>query len=111
MTSLSAGLDLLTKQFSGELQKNRQELSENQLIRQSADDKIVSLAKAYAVDHVETAIRYCIRVKIFSLHEIQAYLLYRYGTGIGKRKLTENAFYHSKKRAEEIAEEQHGRLD
>lgn len=30
---------------------------------------------------------------------------------IGKRKLTENAFYHSKKRAEEIAEEQNGRLD
>ena len=31
-TSLGAGLDLLTKQFSGELQKNRQELSENLLI-------------------------------------------------------------------------------
>lgn len=73
--------------------------------------KLVSLAKSYSVDQVETAIRYCMRVKICSLHEIQAYLLYRYGTGIGKRKLTENAFYHCKKRAEEIAEEQHGRLD
>lgn len=74
-------------------------------------NKLVSLAKAYSVDQVEMAIRYCIRVKICSLHEIQSYLLYRYGTGIGKRKLTEHAFYHSKKRAEEIAEEQHGRLD
>lgn len=74
-------------------------------------NKLVSLAKAYSVDQVETAIRYCIRVNVCSLHEIQAYLLYRYGIGIGKRKLTENAFYHSKKRAEEIAEEQHGRLD
>lgn len=73
--------------------------------------KIVSLAKAYSVDQVETAIRYCLRVKKCSLNEVQAYLLYRYGTGIGKRKLTENAFYNSKKRAEEIAEEQHGRLD
>lgn len=53
----------------------------------------------------------CLRVKICSLNEIQAYLLYRYGVGIGKRKLTENAFYHCKKRAEEIAEEQHGKLD
>ena len=74
-------------------------------------NKLVSLAKSYSVDQVETAIRYCMRVKICSLHEIQAYLLYRYGTGIGKRKLTENAFYHCKKRAEEIAEEQNGRLD
>ena len=73
--------------------------------------KIVSLAKSYSVDQVESAIRYCIRTKICSLNEITAYLLYRYGTGIGKRKLTESAFYTSKKRAEEIAEEQHGRLD
>lgn len=73
--------------------------------------KIVSLAKAYSVGQVEAAIRYCLRVKICSLNEIQAYLLYRYGVGIGKRKLTENAFYHCKKRAEEIAEEQHGKLD
>jgi len=74
-------------------------------------NKIVSLAKAYTADQVETAIRYCMREKKCSLNEIQAYLLYRYGIGIGKRKMSENAVYHCKKRAEEIAEEQHGRLD
>lgn len=73
--------------------------------------KIISLAKAYSVGQAEAAIRYCLRVKICSLNEIQAYLLYRYGVGIGKRKLMEHAFYHCKKRAEEIAEEQNGRLD
>ena len=46
-----------------------------------------------------------------SLNEVQAYLLYRYGLGMAKRKMTESAFYHCKKRAEEIAEEQNGRLD
>lgn len=73
--------------------------------------KILSLAKAYTVDQVETAIRYCIRVKRCTLNEVQAFLLYRYGIGIGKRKMTANAIYRCKKRAEEIAEEQHGRLD
>lgn len=73
--------------------------------------RIVSLAKIYSVDQVENAIRYCARVKIASINEIQAYLLYRYGIGLGKRKLPENAVYHCKKRAEEIAEEQNGRLD
>ena len=34
--------------------------------------RIVSLTKAYSVDQVETAIRYCIRVGICSLNEIQA---------------------------------------
>ena len=74
-------------------------------------NKIVSLAKAYTVDQVETAILYCIRVKKCSLNEVQAYLLYRYGLGMAKRKMTESTFYHCKKRAEEIAEEQNGRLD
>ncbi len=73
--------------------------------------RIVSLTKAYSVDQVETAIRYCIRVGICSLNEIQAYLIYRYGISIGKRKLSAHAFYHCKKHAEEIAEEQHSRLD
>ena len=49
---------------------------------------------------------YCIRVKKCSLNEVQAYLLYRYGLGMAKRKMTESTFYHCKKRAEEIAEEQ-----
>ena len=74
-------------------------------------NKIVSLAKAYAVDQVETALRYCIRVGICTLNEVQSYLLYRYGVGIGKRKMTLSVVHHCKKRAEEIAEEQHGRLD
>ena len=74
-------------------------------------NKIVSLAKVYTVDQVETAILYCIRVKKCSLNEVQAYLLYRYGLGMAKRKMTESTFYHCKKRAEEIAEEQNGRLD
>lgn len=74
-------------------------------------NKIVSLAKVYTVDQVESAILYCIRVKKCSLNEVQAYLLYRYGLGMAKRKMTENTFYHCKKRAEEIAEEQNGRLD
>ena len=74
-------------------------------------NKIVSLAKVYTVDQVESAILYCIRVKKCSLNEVQAYLLYRYGLGMAKRKMTESTFYHCKKRAEEIAEEQNGRLD
>ncbi len=48
------------------------------------------------------------RIKI---NEVQAYLLYRYGLGMAKRKMSEHALYHCKKRAEEIAEEQNGRLD
>ncbi len=74
-------------------------------------NKIVSLAKAYSVDQVEAAIQSCLRVGICTLNELQAYLLYRYGTGIGRRKLTDHAYYHCKKRAEEIAEEEYGRLD
>ena len=74
-------------------------------------NKIVSLAKGYSVDQVETALRYCIRVGICTLNEVQSYLLYRYGVGIGKRKMTLSVVHHCKKRAEEIAEEQHGRLD
>lgn len=73
--------------------------------------KIVALAKAYSVDQVESALGYCIRTGICTLNELQAYLLYRYGVGIARRKMTANAIYHCKKRAEEIAEEQHGRLD
>lgn len=73
--------------------------------------KIVALAKAYSVDQVESALQYCIRTGICTLNELQAYLLYRYGVGIARRKMTANAIYHCKKRAEEIAEEQHGRLD
>lgn len=69
-------------------------------------NKIVSLAKVYTVDQVESAILYCIRVKKCSLNEVQAYLLYRYGLGMAKRKMSEHALYHCKKRAEEIAEEQ-----
>lgn len=52
-----------------------------------------------------------IRIKKCSLNEVQAYLLYRYGLGMAKRKMSEHALYHCKKRAEEIAEEQNGRLD
>ena len=74
-------------------------------------NKIVSLAKGYSVDQVETALRYCIRVGICTLNEVQSYLLYRYGVGIGKLKMTLSVVHHCKKRAEEIAEEQHGRLD
>ncbi len=74
-------------------------------------NKIVSLAKSYSVDQVETAVEYCLRVGICSLNEVEAYLLYRYGLAIGKRKMTQNAVYHAKRRAEEIAEEQNGRLE
>ena len=42
--------------------------------------KIVSLAKTYSVGQVEAAIRYCLRVKICSLNEIQAY--YCIGTAL-----------------------------
>ena len=69
--------------------------------------KIVALAKAYSVDQVESELQYCIRTGICTLNELQAYLLYRYGVGIARRKMTANAIYHCKKRAEEIAEEQH----
>ena len=61
--------------------------------------------------NVKVTILYCIRVKKCSLNEVQAYLLYRYGLGMAKRKMSEHALYHCKKRAEEIAEEQNGRLD
>lgn len=38
--------------------------------------RLVSLTKAYSVDQVESAIRYCIRAKICSLNEIHASLKY-----------------------------------
>lgn len=40
-------------------------------------NKIVSPARAYTADQVESAILYCVRVKKCSLNEVRAYLLYR----------------------------------
>lgn len=45
--TLTAGLDILTKQFSEELQKNRQELSENQLImRREMGDSLKTISES-----------------------------------------------------------------
>ena len=72
--------------------------------------KIATLANTYSIDQVETAISYCVERGICSLSEIQAYLVYRYGLEIGRRKIPATILTTVRSRAAEIAEEQNDRL-
>lgn len=72
--------------------------------------KIASLANSYSIDQVEMAINYCMERGICSLSEIQAFLVYRYGLELGRRKMPSSILTVVKRRAVEIAEEQNDKL-
>ena len=71
--------------------------------------RLVSLANLYSVDQVAEAISYCVKVEICNVSEVTAFLIYRYGKEYALKRISKNAYYRNKDRADEIRREQNGK--
>ncbi len=71
--------------------------------------RIVSLANLYSVDQVAEAISYCVKTGICNVSEITAFLIFRYGKEYAMKRISKNAYYRNRGRAEEIRREQNGK--
>ena len=73
--------------------------------------RIVSLANLYSVEQVAEAISYCVKAGICNVSEITAFLIFRYGKEYALKRISKNAYYRNRDRAEEIRREQNGKYN
>lgn len=72
-------------------------------------NRIITLANLYSTEQLAEAIEYCVKVNRCNVSEITAFLIFRYGDEVAKKRLSNNAYYYNRKRAEEIRREQDGK--
>ncbi len=72
-------------------------------------NRIITLANLYTDDMIAEAMEYCVKVGRCNVSEITAFLIFRCGEEMARKKLSKEAFYNNRKRAEEIRREQDGK--
>lgn len=71
--------------------------------------RVITLANLCSDEHVLEAMEYCVGVGICSVAEMTAYLIYRHGKEYALKRISKNAYYRNRDRAEEIRREQYGK--
>ena len=72
-------------------------------------NRIITLANLYTDDMIAEAMEYCVKVGRCNVSEMTAFLIFRYGEEMARKKLSKEVFYNNRKRAEEIRREQDGK--
>ena len=72
-------------------------------------NRIITLANLYSTEQLAEAIEYCVKVNRGNVSEITAFLIFRHGDDMANKRLSNNAYYYNRKRAEEIRREQDGK--
>ena len=65
---------------------------------------IYTLSTVYTSDEMESAMEHCINVDNCTIHELAAYLIYRYGERKGRHQMSKHLFYQCKQRAIQLQE-------
>ena len=65
---------------------------------------IYTLSMVYTSDEMESAMEHCINVDNCTIHELAAYLIYRYGERKGRHQMSKHLFYQCKQRATQLQE-------
>lgn len=63
----------------------------------------------HTFSQIEAGMKYCLKVGVYTVYELSAYLLYRFGETLARRYLSNTQYTNYKKRADKIKEEQNGR--
>lgn len=71
--------------------------------------RVITLANLCSDEQVVEAMQYCVSVGICTAAEITAYLIYRHGKEYALKRISKNAYYRNRARAEEIRREQYGK--
>lgn len=71
--------------------------------------RVSTLANLFSDEQIVEAMEYCVSVNICTAAEMTAYLIYRYGREYVMKRVSNNAYYRNRDRAEEIRREQHGK--
>lgn len=71
--------------------------------------RLIRISNYYSEAQIENGAAYCIRTGIYTVFELSAYLVYKFGDEIGRKFLSDSQFSNYKKRAKVIKEEQDGR--
>lgn len=66
---------------------------------------IYTLAKMYTSCEMESAMAYCIEADNCTIHELAAYLIYRYGERKARYQMSKHMFYVCRQRAAQLQEE------
>ena len=65
---------------------------------------IYTLSNVYTSNEMESAMEHCIKVDCCTIHELAAYLIYRYGERKGRYQMPKHLFYQCKQRAAQLQE-------
>ncbi|MBQ8836834.1 MAG: IS21 family transposase [Clostridia bacterium] len=64
-----------------------------------------TLSKVYTSNEMESAMAHCIQADNCTMHELAAYLIYRYGARKARYQMSKHMFYGCKQRAAQLQEE------
>jgi len=71
--------------------------------------RMLTLSNVFTMEQMVEAMDYCVNIGICSAAEVTAYLIYRHGKDYVTKRISKNAYYRNRERAEEIRREQDGR--
>lgn len=70
---------------------------------------ILTLSNVFTTEQILEVMEYCVNIGICSAAEVTAFLIYRHGKNYVLRRISKNAYYRNRARAEEIRGEQNGK--
>ncbi len=71
--------------------------------------RMLTLSNVFTMEQMIEAMDYCVYIGICSAAEVTAFLIYRHGKDYVTKRISKNAYYRNRERAEEIRREQDGR--
>ena len=71
--------------------------------------RMLTLSNVFTMEQMVEAMDYCVNIGICSAAEVTAFLIYRHGKDYVTKRISKNAYYRNRERAEEIRREQDGR--
>ena len=71
--------------------------------------RMLTLSNVFTMEQIVEAMEYCVSIGICSAAEVTAFLIYRHGKDYVTKRISKNAYYRNRERAEEIRREQDGR--
>lgn len=71
--------------------------------------RMLTLSNVFTTEQMLEAMEYCVNIGICSVAEVTAFLIYRYGKDYVLKRISKNAYYRNRNRAEEIRREKNGK--
>lgn len=71
--------------------------------------RMLTLSNVFTTEQIVEAMEYCVNISICTAAEVTAFLIFRHGKDYALKRISKNAYYRNRNRAEEIRREQYGK--